>query len=157
MFLLGTAAFLGGCVTTGMDRSVKTAATIQEVDTELREIIVQLDVTGTSLDSLVMAGEPDLKKAFDIYSDELGKLDHMGKKLTKRSEEMKAQSIEYFAEWEKRGDAYTNPQIRALSDERRKQLAELYAQVPAAAEGVKRAYIAYLTDLKEIKIYLSNN
>jgi hypothetical protein len=35
MLLLGTAAFLGGCVTTGMDRTVKTAATIQDVDNEL--------------------------------------------------------------------------------------------------------------------------
>jgi hypothetical protein len=157
MLLLGTAAFLGGCVTTGMDRTVKTAATIQDVDNELREIIVQIDVTGASLDSLVMAGQPDLKKAFDTYSADLAKLDSQGKQVIKRIEEMKLQSTEYFAEWEKRGDAYTNPQIRELSDERRKKLAEIYAQVPATSEGVKRAYLYYLTDLKEIQIYLSNN
>jgi hypothetical protein len=104
-----------------------------------------------------MAGQPDLKKAFDTYSADLAKLDSQGKQVIKRIEEMKLQSTEYFAEWEKRGDAYTNPQIRELSDERRKKLAEIYAQVPATSEGVKRAYLYYLTDLKEIQIYLSNN
>jgi chromosome segregation ATPase len=140
-----------------MDRSVKTSNSIQEVDNEIRKMIVQIDVTGTSLDSLVMAGEPDLKKSFDTYSDNLAELDKEGKKVLKRVAEMKSQSTEYFAEWEKQGDAFTNPQIRELSEERRSKLAGIYAQVPAAGAGIKGSYNAYLTDLKEIQQYLSND
>lgn len=157
MLLLGAAAFLSGCATTGMDRSVKTSNSIQEVDNEIRKMIVQIDVTGTSLDSLVMAGEPDLKKSFDTYSDNLVKLDKEGEKVLKRVAEMKSQSTEYFAEWEKQGDAFTNTQIRELSEERRSKLAGIYAQVPAAGAGIKGSYHAYLTDLKEIQQYLSND
>ena len=157
MLLLGTAAFLGGCVTTGMDRSVKTSNSIQEVDRDIRKIIVQSDVTAVSLDSLVKAGQPDLKKSFDTYSDDLAKLDSHGKLLLKHVEEMKARKTEYFAEWEKQGDTYTNPRIRELSEERRNKLAEIYAQVHTAGGGIKIAYLAYLTDLKEIQLYLSND
>lgn len=157
MLLLGTAAFLGGCATTGMERSVKTSNSIEEVDSDIRKIIVQIDVTATSLDSLVKAGQPDLKKAFDTYSDDLAKLDSQGNRVLKHLEEMKSRSTEYFAEWEKQGIAYTNPQIRELSEERRIKLAEIYAQVPAAGAGIKVAYLAYLTDLKEIQLYLSND
>jgi hypothetical protein len=157
MLLLGTAAFSGGCATTGMDRSAKTSNSIQEVDSEIRKIIVQMDLTATSLDSLVNAGQPDLKKSFDTYSDNLVKLDSEGKRVLKRIEEMKSRSKEYFAEWEKQGNAYTNPQIRELSEERRNKLAEIYAQVPAAGAGIKGAYLAYLTDLKEIQMFLSND
>ena len=69
MLLLGTAAFLflWGCATTGMDRSVKTSNSIKEVDSDIRKINVQIDVTATSLDSLVKTGQPDLKKAFETY------------------------------------------------------------------------------------------
>jgi len=155
--MLGSAAFLGGCATTGMDRSVKTSSSIQEVDSEIRKMIVQIDVTGTSLDSLVIAGNPNLKKSFGAYSDNLVKLDKEGKKVLKRVEEMKSQSKEYFAEWEKQGDAFTNPEIRELSEQRRIKLAGLYAQVPAAGVGIKGSYHAYLTDLKEIQQYLSND
>jgi len=157
MLLLGASAFLSGCATTGMDRSVKTSNSIQEVDNEIRKMIVQIDVTGTSLDSLVMAGQPDLKKSFNTYSDNLVKLDKEGKKVLKRVEEMKSLRTEYFEEWEKQGDAFTNPQIRELSEERRSRLAGIYAQVPAAGAGIKGSYHAYLTDLKEIQQYLSND
>jgi len=159
MLLLGIAAFLflDGCATTGMDRSVKTSKSIKEVDSDIKKINIQIDVTATSLDSLVKTGKPDLKKAFNNYSDAVAELDSQGKQVLKHIEEMKARSTEYFAEWQKQGDTYTNPQISALSDERRNKLAEIYARVPTAGSGIKRAYLAYLVDLKEIQTYLSND
>jgi len=36
-------------------------------------------------------------------------------------------------------------------------LAEIYAQVPEAGAGIKGSYNAYLTNLKEIQRYLSND
>ena len=157
MLMLGTSAFLGGCATTGMDRSVKTSNSIQEVDSEIRKMVVQIDVTGAALDSLVISGNPNLRKSFDSYSDNLAKLDGEGKRVFKRVDEMKSRSTQYFAEWEKQGDAYTNPEIRELSEERRNKLAKIYAQVPEAGAGIKGAYLDYLTNLKEIQKYLSND
>jgi uncharacterized protein YhaN len=157
LVMLGSTTFLGGCATTGMDRSVKASNSMQDEDKEIRKLIVQIDVTGTSLDNLMLAGAPDLKKPFDSYSKNLAKLDSEGKRTIKRMDEMKARSRDYFGEWEKQGDTYSNPQIRELSDERRSHLAAVYAQVPEAGMGIKGAYHAYLTDLKEIQLYLSND
>jgi hypothetical protein len=157
MLLLSTIAFMGGCATTGMDRSVKTANSIKDVDSEIRKLVVQIDVTAASLDTLVNAGALDLKKSFDSYSDNVLKLDKEGKREIKRMDEMKAQSKEYFAEWEKQDNIYTNSEIRALSEERRTNLAAIYARVPEAAAGVRGAYFDYLKDLKEIQVYLSND
>ena len=157
MLLLGTAAFLNGCATTGMDRSVKTSNSIEEVDSDIKKISIQIDVTATALDSLVKAGQPDLKKSFGAYSDAVANLESQGKLVIKHIEEMKLRSTKYFAEWEKQADAYTNPRIRELSEERRKKLEEMYAQVPTAGSGIKLSYLAYLTDLKEIQKYLSND
>lgn len=156
-FLLGSVTILGGCATTGLDRSVKTTNSIQQVDTELMKMMTQIDVTGRSLNTLVTSSKPDLKKSFSAYSDNVAKLDHEGKKTLKRVDEMKSKSKEYFSEWEKQGDTFTNPEIRELSEERRTKLANTYARVPAAGVGIKGAYNAYLTDLKEIQIFLSND
>ncbi len=157
MLLLGTTLFISGCATTGMDRSVKTAHSIQDVDSEIRKMIIQMDNTASSLNTLVQPAQPNLKKSYDSYSKNLDKLEDEGKRVLKQIEDMKTQSKEYFAEWEKQGDSYTNPQIRELSDERRVKLAEIYAQIPAAGTGVKGAYFAALTNLKEIKTYLGND
>ena len=155
--LLGTSAFLGGCATTGMDRSEKVTNSIRDVDTEIRKLIVQIDVTNLSLDNMVNGSTQDLKKNFDIYTDNVSKLENNGNREIKRMDEMKANSREYFAEWEKQGSTYSNPEIRDLSDERRANLAAVYARVPESAAGVRGAYFDYLKDLKEIQIYLSND
>jgi hypothetical protein len=157
LFLLGTASFMGGCATTGMERSVKTSNSIRDVDSEIRKMIVQIDATAASLDLLVRADKTDLKGPFNSYSNNLNKLDSEGKLVIKRMDEMKAHSKEYFSEWEKQGDNFTNSEIRVLSEERRSKLADIYAQVPAAGAGIKGAYNSYLTDLKEIQKYLSND
>lgn len=157
MFLLGTASFIGGCATTGMDRSVKTSNSIRDVDTEIRKMVTQIDVTATSLEAVVSPGQANLKKTFDSFSDNLEKLDKEGKKVLKLTDELKSRSKEYFSEWEKQGDSFTNSEIRELSEQRRNKLAEIYAQVPAAGFGIKGAYTEYLTDLKEIQKYLSTD
>lgn len=155
--LLCSVTFMGGCATTGLDRSVNTKDSILEVDSELKKMSTQIDVTGASLDKLVMASKSDLKKNFDSYTDNVKKLEHEGTKTLKRVDEMKADSKEYFSEWEKQGDNFTNSEIRALSEERRSRLSNIYARVPAAGIGIKGAYTAYLTDLKEIQMFLSND
>lgn len=157
MILLGTAAFLGGCATTGMDRSVKTSNSIRDVDSDIRKMFVQIDVTAASLDALVAPGQQDVKKALKTYTHDLDTLEHEGKRALKHIDEMREHSTEYFGEWEKQGGEYKNPEIRELSEERRIKLAAIYARVPAAGAGIKVAYNAYLTNLKEIKTYLSND
>jgi phosphotransacetylase len=157
LLLLGTATFLGGCATTGVDRSVKASNSIQNEDQEIRKLIVQIDLTGSSLDTLMVANAPDLKKPFDAYTKNLAKLEKEGKHTIKRMDEMRERNKEYFAEWEKQGDTYTDPEIRALSNERRSHLAAIYARIPEAGMGIKGAYHAYLTDLQEIHRFLSTD
>jgi hypothetical protein len=157
LLLLGATGLLNGCATTGMDRSVKASNSMQNEDKEIRKLMVQIDATGASLDALMVAGAPDLKKPFDAYTNNVAKLDSEGKRTIKRMDQMKANSRDYFTEWEKQGDTYTNPQIRELSDERRVKLAAVYARVPEAGIGIKGAYHAYLTDLQEIQRYLSTD
>jgi len=157
MCLLGTASLVGGCATTGMDRSESTSSSIQDVDSEMRKMVVQIDLTSASLESLVKSDQSGLKKAFDAYSDNVSKLEKEGNRAIKRLDEMKLNSREYFAEWEKQGIAYKNPEIRELSEERRLKLAEIYARIPAANAGVKVSYLAAMADLKEIRTYLSND
>jgi hypothetical protein len=104
-----------------------------------------------------MAGEPDLKITLNSYSYIVGKLDRQGERALKRVDEMKTNSAEYFAQWDKQGIAYTNSQFREASEERRRKIADIYAQVPAAGAGIRGAYMAYMADLKEIQLYLSND
>lgn len=157
LILLATTAFLGGCASTGMKRSEKTSSSIKHVDTEIREFMVQIDVTSASLNSLVTGSTSNPKKHFETYTKDVVKFEKEGNQVTRRLDEMKLNSREYFEEWAKEGDNFTNAEIRELSEERRSKLAGIYARVPAANAGVKGSYNAALKDLKEIQKYLSND
>jgi hypothetical protein len=155
--LLGTFALLSGCASNNMDRSVMTSNSIRDVDSEIRALIEQIDITGASLDALVAADSSALRSAFNTYSANVDRLERQGKLVQKRIVEMRANSTEYFSEWERQGNAFTNPRIRELSEQRRAALAQIFKQVGVSGTGVAEAYQAYLTDLQEIRLFLAND
>ncbi len=157
ILLLSVITCLIGCATTGMERSDNVTTTMQTVDDEINQVAVQLDATGASLDNLTKAGQSDVKKAFDLFSANVTKMDRLEKQFSRHAAEMKSRGKEYFAEWKKQGDAYTNPQIRKLSEERRAALGEVYGGIAEASIGVNGAFQTYMSDLKEVQTYLSND
>jgi hypothetical protein len=146
-----------GCATTGVERATKTTNTMQTVESEYRQVGLQVDATNASLQDLVSPNQTDIKKAFEKYQTNVTRMEKLGKKLDKDSADMRAQGQKYFSEWENQDAGYTNPQIRQLSDERRVELREAFAQIPEASVGVKGSLHSYIANVREIRNYLSND
>lgn len=155
--LITAIAGLSGCATTGMQRSEKTGVSMQSVEKDIQNANVQVDVTAGALQELVSPGQSDLKKSFGRYSAEVDKMEHLGKVLFDHADKMNAQGKNYFEEWQRQGDAYVNPEIAALSDQRRSEMNAYYVAIAEASAGVKRTAKAYLSDILEIRTYLSND
>jgi hypothetical protein len=155
-----TAVFLGaiilqaGCATTGADRAKKTTSMMQTVEEDYKQAPGQIDATNASLENLVDPAQSDRKKAYKGYAENVNKMEKLGKRLDTHTEKMAARNKEYFAEWE---TSYTNPEIRELSERRRIEMRELYAKIPAASIGVSGALHSYLTDIREIQMFLAND
>ena len=155
--LLGVLLLLPGCATTGSGRAEKTTAKMEVVDSEIRQAVVQIDATGLSLEKLIAPGLSDTKDAFETYSENVVKMERLGEKLIKHTDEMSVRGKDYFAEWEKQGNTYTNPQIRELSEQRRSDLNTVYRKISESSIGVKGWFIAYMRDIKEIQSFLSTD
>lgn len=124
---------------------------------DIQEASRQLDATGTSLDELMRQGQTDVKQAFESYKGNVEKMETMEKKFVKHAEQMEAQGNNYFEEWKKEGSEYKNPQIQQLSDQRRAELGEIYDKIAENSIGVDEAFKAYVSDVKEIQTFLSND
>ena len=155
--LLLTAITLSGCATTGMQRSEKTGVTMKAVEQDIQKAVLQVDVTAASLQELVRPEQPDVKKAFKIYVADVDKMEHLGKVLFEHTDKMSAQGKNYFDEWQKQGDAYANPEIESLSEQRRNEMNTFYVKISESSVGVKGAAKAYLSNIKELRTYLSND
>lgn len=145
------------CATTGMQRSQDTRTTMESMDNDIQEASRQLDATGSSLDELMRPGQTDVKQAFESYKYNVNKMEAMEKKFAKHAEQMKAQGNNYFEEWKKEGDEYSNPTIQQLSDQRREELWKVYDKIAENSIGVDEAFKTYVSDVKEIQTYLSND
>jgi len=113
--------------------------------------------TKASLEDLVRPDQADVKKAFEKYSDDVDKMEKLWKRVSDHSDNMQAQGKEYFEEWQKQGDTYTNPEIQALSEQRRADLSAIFLEISNASIGVKGAFKSYMSDITEIRTYLSTD
>jgi hypothetical protein len=152
--LLGTITCLTGCATTGMDRATKTTNSMQTVEGDYKQASVQIDATRATLEDLIKPDQADMKKAYDAYTANVVKMEKSGKQLETHTEKMRVKGNDYFAEWE---SSYTNPEIRELSERRRIEIREGYGKISEASIGVKGTLKSYLTDIREIQKYLSND
>lgn len=155
--LLGTLVWLAGCATSGTKLATKTTNTMQTVEADYRQAALQIDATKASLEDLMNPGQTNLKTAFATYSRNVENMESIGKQLDNHSQKMTARGNDYFAEWEKQGATYTNPQIRELSEQRRLEMREAYMKIPEASVGVRASLKAYLADIRDIQKYLSND
>lgn len=152
--LLGAITCLTGCATTGMDRATRSTTSIQKVEEDYKQASEQIDVVRASLERLFIPYQPEMKKAYDAYADDVKKMEELGKQLDIHTEKMKNRGNEYLIEWE---SSYSNPEIRELSEQRRAEIREGYLKISVAGSGVKETLATYVTDITEIKKFLSND
>jgi len=145
---------LSGCATSGRERATETTTSMRAVENDYQRALVQIDETNASLEDLVRPQQEDKKKAFDAYTKNVTEMEKLGQQLAIHTEKMRTQSADYLAEWE---NSYTNPEIRALSEQRRVEVSQIYATIPEASVGIKGALKSYLSDIKEIQLYLAND
>ncbi|MFO7970386.1 MAG: DUF2959 family protein [Desulfobacterales bacterium] len=155
--VITAAVGMTGCATTGMERSTKATTSMTEMESNIKLLLVQIDATGASLRELVKPDNSDVGKAFELFTENVSEMEQMEKSFTKHADAMNASGKDYFEEWQKEGDKYKNPRIQQLSEQRRLELSSIYDEIASNSIGVKERLNSYVSDLKEIQQYLSND
>lgn len=142
---------------TGSQRAGKATAKMEIVDTDIKKSVAQIDATGASLEALIIPELSNTQEAFATFSDNVSEMESLGKALIKHTDEMSARGKDYFDEWKKQGNTYTNPQIQQISESRMAELNAVFRKISDSSVGVKSAFMAYLNDIREIQRYLSTD
>lgn len=157
LICLASVLTISACSTTGMQRSEDVQSTMETVDNDIKSIIVQLDAINSSLEELTKPGQADLKKAFDLFSDNASEIKEMQKDFSKHAAQMEESGEAYFEQWDKNSQEYDNSDIQEQSNERRETLGETYDKIAQNNVGVKDAFQTYVSDINEIEEFLSND
>ena len=116
----------------------------------------QVEAMLTSLDSLVKA-EGDMKPAFKKFSDTLDDTEKAAARAQKGAESIRAQEAEYMTAWEQEAAAITNPDVKAATQARQAEVKRTLGELSAAGKKAGDAYQPFISDMKDIKTYLSND
>ena len=145
------------CSTTGMQRSQDVQTSMETVDNDIKEIVVQIDAINSSLNELTKPGQADLMRAYELFSENASKIKRMERDFSKHADNMEASGEAYFSEWGKESQQYDNPEIQQRSDERRESLGQTYDKIAQNNMGVKEVFKTYVSDINEIERFLSND
>ncbi|MFP4543958.1 MAG: DUF2959 family protein [Candidatus Kapaibacterium sp.] len=155
--MMAAMVIMVGCSSTGMERSEKTSTTMETMDNDIMTVIAQIEITKASLEAMMRPNQQDIKSTYESFKENVSKMESKEDDFIEHAKEMKKRGKEYFAEWEKEGNEYSNPQIQQLSDQRRNELGSIYDRIAENSVGVTEAYRVYLSDIKEMQLYLSND
>jgi hypothetical protein len=155
---VGAAGLLTGCGTTaGYKQADKTGAGIAEFRDEIVNGKKAIDATMTSLGEVATTANTDPRKAFEQYSKDVANLDSTATKVRKRGKDMQEQGQAYFKQWEQQMAQVSNPEIRALAEQRKAKLQETFDSIRKYTEPLKAQFDPWMSDLKDLQKYLGND
>ena len=147
-----------GCGTTsGYKQADKTGAGAAEFRVEILKGQNAINDTMKALGQVAATANTNPRKAFEQYSDSLANLESVAEKAKKRGAEMKAQGQAYFAQWEKQMAQVKNPEIRNLAVQQKAKLQATFDSIKQYTEPLKAQFDPWLSDLKDLRTYLSND
>ncbi len=100
-------------------------------------------------------GERDPQQPqFQVFTNQLGRMEELAQAVGKRAEEMKQRGEAYFLDWEARTAAIQNPEARQRAEKRYVERKACYDGINKFMQDAKANFISFMTDLKGIKATL---
>ncbi len=152
------AVIITGCGTTaGYKQADKTGEGIAEFREEVTKTKQAVDDTVKSLGQVAVTANTNPREAFTQFSKSLANLESAAAKARKRGQEMKEKGQAYFADWEKQLAQMNNPEIKNLAVQQKAKLQATFDSIKKVAEPLKAQFDPWLSDLKDLQKYLSND
>jgi hypothetical protein len=154
------AAFIAACANlpgAGSDNPAEdVTSNIDQVDADLRDAVMQVDAVDASIDTLLSA-DGAINPAFERYAKNVEEMERVGEELEQHADALRTQGFDYFAEWREQTAEVTNPEVAKISDERHEETRAAFTELARSSANVKRTLQTYISDLRDIETYLSND
>ncbi len=141
----------------GNERGEAASNTMELVENDIKQLVLQINATDLALAAVINPEQKNIAEAYSTYSKNVANIEVSSARFLEQSEKMRLQGREYFDEWQKQGTTYSNPQIQALSEQRRAELGAVYAQIAESSVGVNGGLKSYVSNLTQMNTYFSTD
>ena len=148
---------LGACATSAPDRSKRTASTLDSLQQNSTKARLQIDAVLSSLDGLLNAPSDHLRMAYDKYDADVAKMKEYASAIRDNDSDLQKNSDAYLSQWRKDATSISNPELRAIAEQRRDEIATKYRTMSTSYTGAAQNFTAFLRDIDDIRKVLGND
>ena len=150
------ALLVAGCASTaGYNQGNITAAKIQSTSDQIAALSGQLDKTLASLNGLVSQPQADLRPQYKEFAANVAAVQSTAKNIAAARTKIAADQTEYFAKWDQDIVQIQNPDIKALSQKRRDEVARNLTAIKTSYAQTDMAFKPFMADISDVQKSLS--
>ena len=135
--------------------STKSVDSLNAVIKELQKARGQVQSAMDSLNALTAGGDANLTKNYNNFAKHVAGLNKTKETASARAEDMKARREAYLAEWQKKSQEVTSPEIQAHMQARAEEVKKVFESMQPSAQALREAFPTFLTELNDIQKMLS--
>jgi hypothetical protein len=148
---------LAACATSTPDRAAKAASSLEVMHGNSSKARAQIDTVLTSLDTMLNASPDKLRESYDRYDRDVKQMNAYAADMRENDADLRSNGNAYLAQWQRDASNVTDPELRAMAEQRRHQIArsseEMRSKVTLAADS----FAAFLRDINDIKKVIGND
>jgi hypothetical protein len=128
----------------------RTSQTAKSVD----KYVSQLDKTERALSAVIQAHDKDLRRRYQSFADQVGKLEEAQRVVTADINAMKARGSAYAASWDKANAKIDNPELKEASIGRRNSVMKSYDEVSVRLSDIEPQLQPFMGNLRDLRTFL---
>lgn len=148
---------LAACATSAPDRSARTASTLDSLQQNSTKARLQIDTVVASLDALLNAPSDHLRASYDRYDADVKKMKDYAAAIRDNDADLQKNSDAYLRSWQKDASSISNPELRAIAEQRRDEIATKYRSMSTSYSGAALSFSTFLRDIEDIRKVIGND
>lgn len=145
------------CATSTPDRAVKAASSLEVMQENSAKARAQIDTVLISLDGLLNAPADKLRETYDRYDKDVEQMNKYAADLRENDADLRKNGNTYLSRWQRDASNVSDPELRALSEQRRDQIVRSSQEMRATVTEAAGSFEAFIRDINDIKKVMGND
>ncbi|HEY8849051.1 MAG TPA: DUF2959 family protein, partial [Thermoanaerobaculia bacterium] len=95
--------------------------------------------------------------AYDRYNGDVKKMKDYASAIRDNDADLQKNSDAYLKNWQKDAASVSNPELRAIAEQRRDEIATKYRTMSTSHTGAAQSFTAFLRDIDDIRKVIGND
>ncbi|MGZ5440870.1 MAG: DUF2959 family protein [Thermoanaerobaculia bacterium] len=145
------------CATSAPDRAAKAASSLEVMQQNSSKTRAQIDTVLSSLDTLLEAPAERLRESYDRYDKDVKKMNEYADAIRENDRDLRKNGNTYLAQWQRDASDVSDPELRAIAEQRRDQIARSTESMRASLSSAAGSFEAFLRDVNDIQKVIGND